>query len=260
MARHLGLDVGDKRIGVALSDSLGMIASPHSVYNRIGFAPDIAHFKALSQQTGAESIVVGLPLNMDGSQGFQAEKVMTFVQKLNEAGLITQLWDERLTSVSAHRVLSSGGLDGRQQKASVDKVAAAIILQAYLDHQSHKTNGASAPEGGFPMADKNNKPAQVEVDIDDDEIEIIELVDEEGVASEFQYLTTIPYGDSNYVVLMAPETEDTNDDEEGEVLILKIEEGEDGEETYVSCEDEEVMQGVFDLFVQMVEDEAEDEE
>lgn len=133
MARVLGLDVGDKRIGVALSDATGLIASPHSVYTRVGYGPDARHFAALAQETKAELLVLGLPLNMDGSRGFQAEKVEAFAGKLKEAGLAVEMIDERLTTVSAEHALIEGGMNRRERKGTVDAVAAALILQSWLD-------------------------------------------------------------------------------------------------------------------------------
>ncbi len=131
--RILGLDVGDRRIGVALSDEGRLIASPHSVYTRVGYSPDVKHILRLCQETGAELIVCGLPKNMDGSVGFQAEKVMAFADKLREAGLDVVYQDERLSTVSAHQALIAGGVRRDDRKGVVDKVAAAVILQQYLD-------------------------------------------------------------------------------------------------------------------------------
>lgn len=133
MPRILGLDVGDRRIGVALSDALHMIATPHSVYSRVGWGPDAKHFARLAREVDAELLVLGLPLNMDGSRGFQAEKTMAFAEKLNEAGLKTVFCDERLTSVSAERALVEGGMRRDRRRVTVDGVAAALILQTYLD-------------------------------------------------------------------------------------------------------------------------------
>ena len=136
--RILGLDVGDKRIGVALSDEMQWIASPHSVYNRVGYGPDVKHFQKLYAENGAVLVVCGLPKNMDGSVGFQAEKVMAFADKLREAGLPVEFQDERLSTVSAHQALIEGGMRRDERKGTVDKVAAAVILQSYLDSQPHQ--------------------------------------------------------------------------------------------------------------------------
>ncbi len=133
MSRILALDVGDKRIGIALSDPLHLIASPHSVYTRVGWGPDVRHISQLAKENSATLVLVGLPLNMDGSKGFQAEKIETFTEKLKEAGLEIKLWDERLSTVSAERALLEDNMRRTQRKQMVDQVAAAIILQSYLD-------------------------------------------------------------------------------------------------------------------------------
>lgn len=129
----MGLDIGDRRIGVAFSDPAQVIASPHSVYQRVGYGPDCRHFVALAQQNQAEYVVVGLPRNMDGSQGFQAQKTAAFAAQLQQAGLRVETWDERLTTKMADAALIEGGMRREQRRQTVDKVAAAVILQSYLD-------------------------------------------------------------------------------------------------------------------------------
>ena len=136
--RILALDVGDRRIGIALSDSLGMIATPHSVYTRVGYGPDVRHIQALCREAEAVLVVCGLPRNMDGSEGFQAEKVRAFAQQLEQTGLTVVFQDERLSTVSAHQALIAGGMRREERKGTVDKVAAAVILQAYLDANSQQ--------------------------------------------------------------------------------------------------------------------------
>ena len=131
--RLLGLDVGDRRIGIAVSDETQLIATPHSVYTRVGYGPDCRHIARLYGELGCVGVVSGLPLNMDGSAGFQAEKVRAFAAKLEEAGLPVAFQDERLSTVSAHEALIEGGMRREARKGTVDKVAAAVILQQYLD-------------------------------------------------------------------------------------------------------------------------------
>ena len=131
--RILALDVGDKRIGIALSDETQMIAPPHSVYTRVGWGPDVKHIGQLYREQKAVLIVCGLPKNMDGSIGFQAEKVKAFAEQLENAGLPVAFQDERLSTVSAHQALIEGGMRRDDRKGTVDKVAAAVILQSYLD-------------------------------------------------------------------------------------------------------------------------------
>ena len=133
--RILALDVGDRRIGIALSDETQLIATPHSVYTRVGWGPDVKHIQKLYNDNKAVLIVCGLPRNMDGSVGFQAEKVQSFAEQLIKAGLPVVFQDERLSTVSAHQALIEGGMRRDDRKGTVDKVAAAVILQTYLDAQ-----------------------------------------------------------------------------------------------------------------------------
>ena len=133
--RILALDVGDRRIGIALSDSAQIIATPHSVYTRVGWGPDVKHIRKLYDENEAVLVVCGLPRNMDGSVGFQAEKVQAFASQLEKAGLPIAFQDERLSTVSAHQALIEGGMRRDDRKGTVDKVAAAVILQTYLDTQ-----------------------------------------------------------------------------------------------------------------------------
>ena len=133
--RILALDVGDRRIGIALSDETQLIATPHSVYTRVGWGPDVKHIQKLYNDNKAVLIVCGLPRNMDGSLGFQAEKVQSFAEQLIKAGLPVVFQDERLSTVSAHQALIEGGMRRDDRKGTVDKVAAAVILQTYLDAQ-----------------------------------------------------------------------------------------------------------------------------
>ena len=137
MSRVLGLDVGDRRIGVALSDERRLIASPLTVIQSVGWGPDSREILRLMREHGAELIVCGLPRNMDGSIGFQAEKVQRFMQVLTEQSVPVEWMDERLTTVSAERALIEGGMRREDRKKSVDKVAAAVILQAWLDNEQN---------------------------------------------------------------------------------------------------------------------------
>lgn len=129
----LGLDVGDRRIGIAVSDETRLIATPHSVYTRVGWGPDTRHILQLYHEMQCDLIVSGLPRNMDGTIGFQAEKVKQFMGKVAEAGLPVVFQDERLSTVSAHEALIEGGMKREDRKGVVDKVAAAVILQQWLD-------------------------------------------------------------------------------------------------------------------------------
>lgn len=131
--RILALDVGERRIGVAVSDPLGMIAQSVGLIERVGWGPDVAKVREIADRYQTRSVLCGLPLNMDGSAGGQAEKVRAFAKQLENAGFTVSFWDERLTTVTAERALIEGGVRRAARKRLVDKTAAAVILQAYLD-------------------------------------------------------------------------------------------------------------------------------
>jgi len=132
MSRILGIDHGDVRIGIAMSDETAFLASPlTTVRNGKGAVDEIV---ALIEEHGVEKIIIGLPLNMDGSAGPAVEKVRKFAVKLSKKTSVPIVEsDERLTTVTAHHNLREAGLDGRQRKGVVDMAAAQIILQDWLD-------------------------------------------------------------------------------------------------------------------------------
>ncbi|MBI2863569.1 MAG: Holliday junction resolvase RuvX [Chloroflexi bacterium] len=132
--RTLGLDVGDRRIGVARSDPEGILASSLMVLSRVGKKRDARAIAAVAAENEAERIVVGLPLNMDGGEGRQAAKVREFAEALAARTKIrVELWDERLSTVEAERLMQEAGRSPGERKAWVDAVSAAVILQSYLD-------------------------------------------------------------------------------------------------------------------------------
>ena len=131
--KYLGVDYGDVRTGIAVCDRMQMLASPVTVINQSYEPKLIAEIKNLCEKRGAEKIVVGLPKNMDGSQGERAQKCRTFAEKLNkETGLPVEMQDERLTTVSAHRALNVTNVTGKKRKEIVDAVSAVMILEDYL--------------------------------------------------------------------------------------------------------------------------------
>lgn len=132
--RIVALDHGAKRIGVALSDEMATLASPLEFIPAEPFAGVIDRLKQLIREKEVELIIVGMPRNMNGSYGPAALKVQEFVAVLKTALAVPILtWDERLTSVQANRVLSENKVRTADRKGKVDKMAAAILLQSYLD-------------------------------------------------------------------------------------------------------------------------------
>jgi len=137
--RILALDHGTKRIGVAVSDATKSIAQPLVCLPAEPFVDFLARLKKLLVEQEIEFVLVGLPRNMDGSYGPAAQKIEAFVAVLRSALTIPiQTWDERLTSSQANRILIQGNVRRQQRKEKVDKVAAAILLQSYLDGTSDK--------------------------------------------------------------------------------------------------------------------------
>lgn len=139
--RALGIDLGSKRIGVALSDSAGSLATPYDVVPRSGDrARDHRRIAALAEEAGAECLVVGLPLSLDGSVGPAAAAALAEADELGAAtGLPVETWDERLTTVTADRDLLALDMKAPARRRVIDKVAAAVMLQAWLDHRRSTT-------------------------------------------------------------------------------------------------------------------------
>jgi putative Holliday junction resolvase len=135
--RALGLDLGSKRIGVALSTSDGALATPYEIIARSGDrAADHRALARLATDEGVQVVVIGLPLSLDGTDGPAATAARAEAEELAAAtGLPVELWDERLTTVTADRQLAELDLDARARRRVVDKVAAAVMLQAWLDHR-----------------------------------------------------------------------------------------------------------------------------
>lgn len=132
--RILGLDVGNKTIGVALSDPLGITAQGITTIRRKSENQDIEELKAICIKYNVQKIVCGLPKNMNGTLGHQSEKVLKFCDIIKETiNLPIKMWDERLTTVAATRAMLEANLSRAKRKKIVDKMAATYILQGYLD-------------------------------------------------------------------------------------------------------------------------------
>jgi putative Holliday junction resolvase len=134
--RAFGLDVGTRTVGVALSDALGITAQALTTLRRSGLRSDLKALKQLAVTHEVRSAVVGLPLNMDGSEGPSAARSRAFGDALAKAlDVPVHYWDERLSTVAAHRALRESDLSGERRRELVDQVAAALILQGWLDAQ-----------------------------------------------------------------------------------------------------------------------------
>ena len=136
MKKALGIDLGDARVGVAVSDDLGMLAHPLETISTQS-TNVVKRVLALAGERSVETIIVGMPRNMNGSHGPAADKAKAFIEELRrETTLPIMAWDERLSTVSAQRALHEAGRNTRKQNSVIDQVAAQIILQSWLDSQA----------------------------------------------------------------------------------------------------------------------------
>ena len=139
MERYVAFDVGDKRIGVAISDPFNTYALPSFTYHRKGFKTDVDALVQIAEEKGATVIVCGLPVNFDGTEAIQTQKTQRFIDALKEATQIPVVCeDERFTTQMAHEVLIEEGMRREQRKNYVDALAAANILDGYLQRINKK--------------------------------------------------------------------------------------------------------------------------
>ena len=228
--RIVALDVGDRRIGIAVSDPLGFTAQPVETYTRVGYGPDTRRIVQLAGQYETNRILCGLPLNMDGTQGFQTQKVREFAEKLTEAGLTVKFYDERMTTVLAEGALLEADMSRENRKKKVDMVAAVMILQSYLDANAAKT---AAQE------------TQDEEESEDDDL--LEMEDEDGQIIRFRLSATISYAGETYVLLSCEEA--AGGFEQGESLIMLSTTDDEGESCYQSLEDDALIEAVYDAYL-----------
>jgi putative Holliday junction resolvase len=137
--RLLALDVGDRRIGIAVSDELGVTAQGVTTLHRRSWAADLAEIARLVDAWEAEAIVVGLPLTLDGTVGPRTQAVQAFIRRLESVVTVPILtWDERFSTVAAERVLIDADLSRAKRREVVDKTAAVVILQHFLDTRANR--------------------------------------------------------------------------------------------------------------------------
>lgn len=235
-------DIGDKRIGVAFSDPFGEYAVPSDTYFRTGnFLTDVAAIAMIAEQRQAGLIVCGLPLNADGTESVQTEKTRRFVAALQAKTAIPVVCeDERYTTREARRDLISAGVSAKKdkRKKAVDSLAAAYILENYLDKQ--KKEKAKMKEERNDYDEENN---------------IVELVDEDGNTLRYEHIMTFEYKNEWYCAFTPAEpVEEAEDEEEGdEVVIFRIV-GEEDDETLEPIEDDALLDEVFAEFCKQYED------
>ena len=229
--RIVALDVGDRRIGIAVSDPLGVTAQPIETYTRIGYGPDSRHIAEIARRYETDRILCGLPRNMDGTQGFQVEKVKEFAAKLEELGLVVEYYDERMTTMLAESALLEANMRREDRKKKVDMVAAVVILQSYLDARA-------------AMADDGDEA--------DDGDGILEMEDEDGNLIRFYLSASIRYAGEDYVLLTCAEA--TGDIEQDDSFIMRCTTDGEGNACYQSLEDEALIAAVYEAYLAQSEE------
>ena len=228
--RIVALDVGDRRIGIAVSDPLGITAQPLETYTRVGYGPDVRHIAQIAKTYETDQILCGLPRNMDGTQGFQVEEVREFAAKLEEQGLVISFYDERMTTMLAEGALLEANMRREDRKKKVDMVAAVMILQSYLD--------AQASEADFVCEDEEDE------EYDDG---ILEMVDEDGHVIQFYLSANIRYAGEDYVLLTCAQAAD--DIAQDESFIMRSTTDDEGNACYQSLEDEALIAAVYEAYL-----------
>ena len=137
--RAIGIDPGTTRIGVAVSDEDGVLATPRTTLAYRGDAQAASQIVQLASDEGASAIVIGLPLGLDGREGLSSRRARSLAKAIEaKTALAVVLWDERFTSAAAERSMASAGMSAKKRRGNVDRVAAAILLQSYLDAEAAK--------------------------------------------------------------------------------------------------------------------------
>ena len=246
--RILALDVGDRRIGIVVSDPLGLTAQPIETYTRVGYGPDTRRIAALAAQYDTRRILCGLPRNMDGTQGGQVQKVRDFAAQLEQAGLSVEYYDERMTTLVAESALLEANMSRADRKKKVDMVAAVVILQSYLDAQSAK---AAAPQQEDAEQEQTQEGSGVLGGAQDGDV--LEMEDEDGNILCFELSAEIEYRDEHYVLLVC--TQGAGDVQENESVIMRCVSDEDGTPCYQSLDDERLIDAVYAAYLRQSEKE-----
>lgn len=250
--RIIAFDVGDKRIGVAVSDPFNEYAIPSDTYFRTGdFVRDVKCMAELAERELATVIVCGLPLNADGTESVQTRKTARFIDELRRVTSVpVETEDERYTTREARRDLVAVGVSCKKDKAkkNIDSIAAAYILEGYL---AKKKQG----EKTMSMKEESN-------DYENDE-NIVVLEDEDGKTSRYEHIGTIEYKGEWYCFFTPEATaEESNEDDEDdveEVAVFRLV-GEEDDERLEIVDDDDLLDEVFEEFCRLSEDDEDEDE
>lgn len=241
--RVLCLDVGERRIGVAVTDALDLTAQGVETIWCKGADKDLARVIELCKQYETDRILCGLPRNMDGSEGFQAERVRAFAERLTSAGYNIRFQDERMTTKLATGVLLEADVRRSKRKDVIDKLAATYILQSFMDAGGWKQDKKIFLGGVYKMSENNGQNMIPE--------DIIELIDEDGNEVSFEHLMTLEHGGKAYICLVP--VEPMEDIAEDELVIMRIETDEEGNDYYATVDNEDELDAVFEKYLEIAE-------
>ncbi len=236
--RAIAFDIGNKRIGVAISDPFNEYAMPCETYVRTGkFLADVAAVAKIAKERGVSVIVCGIPYNFDGTESIQTVKTREFIEALKkQTELPVELEDERFTTMQARETQIMGGIKREDRKKTIDSIAASYILESYLSREKQKN--------------KRLEEEKMKDEVLEEEERIIEIETDEGTVKLY-HLATFPYKGVNYCVFQKAEPE--TEEEEDEVAIFRLEEGEE-EGMLMPIEDDALLDEVFAEFCHIYED------
>ena len=238
----LGVDFGLKRVGFAVCDETRILATPLDAYKTSSMRDTIDRAAALAKEHSVVGIVVGLPLNMDGSESAQSGRVRAFCRNLERvSGLPVELVDERLTTVEADELLRDAGVKPKDRAALIDSMSAKVILQSFIENKKTET-----------IMTENNENEDVEL-IDD---EVITLTDDNGKPVDFYEVACIEYQGEFYALLQPVEPMEGL--EEDEALIFKVREEDEENDVFEPVTDESVLDAVFNEYLKALEENADD--
>ena len=247
--RVVGIDVGDARTGVAVSDPLGITAQGVETIRMAGWEKDARRVREICDRYGTDRVVCGLPVNMNGTEGPKAMNVRGFAKRLEELGLNVRFSDERLTTSRVTRTLLEADVRRAKRRDVVDMLAAQEILQGFMDAGGWTEKKHMG--GAYHMSDRDRTEGTEEFDSE------VTLVDEDGAEVRFEHLMTLEHNGKQYICL-AP-LEEMEDVDEDEIVILRIDTDEDGNDVYVTPDDEEEIDDVFEKYVEIAEADEEDD-
>ncbi|MBQ8109976.1 MAG: Holliday junction resolvase RuvX [Clostridia bacterium] len=245
--RVICLDIGEKRIGVAVTDPLNLTAQAVETIWTKGFERDAQRVLELCGQYETDRVLCGLPLNMDGSEGFQAQRCRAFADYLTQKGLEIRFQDERLSTKQARSVLLEADVRRSRRRDYIDQLAATYILQGFMDAGGWRENDDIKlyPKGVWHMTENMNH------DLDMEREDIVELVDEDGNAVRFEHLMTLEHEGKPYICLVP--VDPMEDVEEDELVIMRIETDADGNDVYATVDDEAELDSVFEKYLEIAE-------